>query len=114
MPSHKISRIAMDVRQAISEIIFEEARDELLKTVTITDCKVAKDLSFAKVYFTSLLDLDKEKIVKEVNEASSFIRGKLAEKLDLRRTPELKFVYDDTISYASKIEKIIEEIHEKD
>ena len=110
MPSKKQAKISSDVARVISEIIFEEAKDELLKTITITACKVSKDLSYAKVYFTSLADMDKKVLVKEVNEASSFIRQELASKLNLRHTPILEFVYDDSISYALNIEKIIEEI----
>ncbi len=114
MASYKISKISSDVREAISEILFEEARDELLKTITITDARVSKDLSYAKIYFTSLSNLSKEEITKEINEAASFIRGKLAQKLNLRHTPDLNFVYDTSIEYASKIEGIIKEIHDKD
>ena len=114
MPSHRIAKINSDVVRIISEIIFDEARDELLKTITITDARVSKDLSYAKIYFTSLSDLDKKDLVKEVNEASSFIRMELANRLNLRHTPELEFVYDETIEYANKIEDIIKEIHEND
>ena len=66
MPSHKLAKIASEMVKVISEIIFEEARDEILKTITITDVRVSKDLSYAKVYFTSLSDLTKEKLEKEV------------------------------------------------
>ncbi len=114
MSSYKVSKIASDIKEAISEILFSEARDELLKTITITDARVSKDLSYAKVYFTSLSNLEVAKITKEVNEASPFIRGKLAQKLNLRHTPELVFVYDTSIEYANRIESIIKEIHEKD
>ena len=114
MPSHKIAKISSDIARVISEILFEEAKDDLLKTITITGCKVSRDLGYAKVYFTSLSSMDKKTIVKEVNEASSFIRGKLAEKVDLRHTPILEFVYDDSIEYANNIENIIKEINESD
>mgnify|MGYP001624066415 CR=1 FL=1 len=49
MPSHKIAKISSDIARVISEIIFEEAKDEILKSITITGCKVSKDLSYAKV-----------------------------------------------------------------
>lgn len=114
MPGHKIAKISSDMMRVISEILFSEARDELLKTVTITDCRVSRDLSYAKVYFTSLSALDKKTLEKEVNEASSFIRVEVAEKLNLRHTPILEFIYDETIEHATKIEKIIKEIHEND
>lgn len=114
MPSHKIAKISSDMARAISEIIFEEAHDEILKSITITGCKVSRDLSYAKVYFTSLSDLDQHQLEREVNEASSFIRGFVAEKLDLRHTPELTFVYDESIEYANRIENIIASIHENE
>ena len=50
MPSHKIAKISSDLVRVISEILFEEARDEILKTITITDARVSKDLSYAKVF----------------------------------------------------------------
>ncbi len=113
MPSHKIAKISSDIARVISEIIFTEAKDELLKSITITGCKVSRDLGYAKVYFTSLSNMDKKALVKEVNEASSFIRGELAQRLKLRHTPILEFVYDDSIEYAENIENIIKEIKEK-
>lgn len=113
MPSHKIAKISSDMMRVISEILYEDARDELLKTITITGCKVSRDLSYAKVYFTALSDLDKKTLEREVNEAASFIRGKVSEKLDLRHTPILEFVYDESIEYGNRIESIIKEIHEE-
>ncbi len=113
MPSHKIAKISSDMARVISEILFTEAKDEILKSITITGCKVSRDLSYAKVYFTSLSQMDKELLVKEVNEASSFIRGELSERMELRHTPILEFVYDDSIAYAENIENIIKEIKEK-
>jgi len=113
MPSHKIAKISSDMMRVISEIIFDSARDEILKSITITGCKVSRDLSYAKVYFTSLSDMDKKKLELEVNEASSFIRGEVAARLHLRHTPILEFIYDNSIEYASRIENLIKEIHEE-
>lgn len=113
MPSRKILKIESDMVRVISEIIFTEARDEILKSITITSARVSNDLSYAKIYFTSLMDMDRDKLVSEVNEAAPFIRGFLAEKLDLRHTPELEFIYDDSIEYANRIESIIASNHEE-
>ncbi len=108
----KIKRIESQMVKEISEIIMNDARDTTLKTVTITGCEVTNDLSFAKVYFTSFLD--KQTILKDLAEASGYIRTELAERIDLRHTPKLKFVYDESIEYGNKIESIINEIHEKE
>lgn len=112
MPSHKIERIESDILKYLSNIIFLETDDELLKTITLTAVDVSKDLSYAKVYFTSISNMTHERLEKEVNEAAPFLRGKLAKVIEIRNIPELKFVYDESIEYASKIEKIITEIKE--
>ena len=109
--SLKTKRIASDMMRCISVILNEEAENEILKKVSITDLTVDSDLTFAKVYFMTRLD-DKEMVEKELNEASSFIRKELARALDLRSTPELKFVYDKSLDYSERIDDIIEKINE--
>ena len=111
MASHKIDRIASDISRNISDILANEANDELLKTVTITGCTVTNDLSFCKVYFTSFSNLEKKDLEKELNEAAPFIRGKVSERVDIRHTPEIKFYYDESIEYGKKIEDIIKSLN---
>ena len=111
MPSHKIERIASDILKYLSNIILTETNDELLKTITLTDAKVTKDLYYAKIYFTSISDINHKELEKEMKEASPYLRGKLAKVLEVRNIPELIFIYDETIEYANKIEKIIDKIH---
>ena len=112
MSNIKQKRIASEMSRVISEVLMEEARDSLLKTITITGCEVAPDLSTSKVYFTSLSELDHKSLEREMDEASAYIRKLLAEKMDLRNTPKLKFIYDESIAYGNKIEKIIKKFHE--
>ena len=98
----------------ISNILMTEAKDEDLKFVTITSMNLANDLSFAKVYFTTLNE-DKEKITKELNEASGFIRTILKKrKLDIRIMPELKFIYDNSMEYGNNIDSLIDKIKKED
>ena len=111
--SLKTKRIASELTKTISTILLEEARDDLLKTISITGAEVSSDLSFAKVYFTSLSELSHEELEREMEEASSFIRTKVAEQMDLRNTPKLKFVYDHSVEYGNRIEKILSEIKEE-
>ena len=109
--SIKTKRIASVLTRTISEILLEEARDDLLKTISITASVVAPDLSCAKVYFTSMSDIDHKKLEQEMEEAAPFIRTHVAEKMDLRNTPKLKFIYDESILYGEKIERIIKEFN---
>ena len=111
--SVKIERIASEMVKQISYILATEIKDEDIKFVTVTDCKVSNDLSFAKIYVTVF---DKEKIestMAALNNASGFIRKELALRIDIRHIPELTFVYDESIEYGKNIENIIEKIHEE-
>ena len=111
MANYNIKRIERDIEKYIPLIIQRETSDELLKSITITDCKLAHDLSFCKVYFTSISELSQKDIEKEVNEAAPFIRGKLAKLMEIRNTPQLRFEYDTSIEYANHIEQVIKELH---
>ncbi len=109
----RIKRLNHAFMEEISMILMEEVRDEDLKFVTITGCDITNDLSYAKVYLTVLDKDKKEKVLEDINNAASFIRGKLSERIEIRHTPELKFIYDDSIEYGEKIEKIIDKLHKE-
>lgn len=114
MSSIKINRINSELVRTLSSIILLETDDEFMKSVTITAADTSSDLSYAKIYFTSLLSKDKQELEKEMNEASDFFRKFVAMKMNLRQTPKLHFYYDDSVSYGNKIENILNEIHEKE
>lgn len=110
--SVKIDRIASELIKQISYILAMEVKDEDIKFVTVTDCKVSNDLSFAKVYVT-VFDQNKiDETMKALKNASGYIRRELANRVDIRHIPELSFVYDESIAYGKKIENIIEKIHD--
>ncbi len=111
MKNKKIKRLESDILRYLSDIIRNETNDELLKTLTITSVDLSTDLSYCKVYYTSLSNLDKKVLDKEVNEASSFLRGKLSDVLDIRHTPILKFIYDESLDYEKRIEEIIDSLN---
>ena len=127
--SIKTQRIASNIVKELSYILAYEVKDEDIKFVTVNDCHLAPDLSYAKIYVTVF---DKNKInttLKALNDAKGFIRKdcmaalkhatpfirtQLAKTVNLRNTPELNFVLDESIEYGKKIENIIEKIHEED
>ena len=110
----KIERLNHIIQEEISMILMKEVKDEDIKFVTITGVETTNDLSFSKVYYTVL---NKEKL-KEAEEAleraSSFIRTKLANTIEVRHTPELRFIYDKSIAYGEHIEELIEKIKEEE
>ncbi len=112
MSKLKGERAASDIQRELANILLEDAKDEDFKHVTITACDVSNDLSFCKVYFTTTDD--REKVTKDLNNAAGFFRSLLAERLEVRHTPELRFIFDESIEYGNKIEKIIEKLHEEE
>ena len=74
--SIRVKRLDSLFTKEISYIIMEEVKDPNIKFVTLTCCDITNDLSYAKVYFTNLIDNDRDKVEKALNRASSFIRGK--------------------------------------
>ena len=109
----KIERINHMIMEEISKILTLEVKDEDIKFVTVTDCDTSSDLSYCKVYVTVLEQEKKDETLKALNNASSFIRGELAKRIEIRHIPELKFIYDESIFYGVKIDKIIDEINEE-
>ena len=110
----KIERLESTFVKEISYILMKEIKDENIKFVTITDCEITNDLSYAKVFFTVFDVNKKQDTIKALNHAKSFIRGELSKRIEIRHTPELSFIFDESIEYGNKIEKIISDIHKDD
>ena len=108
--SIKGEKLSHSFQEEISSIISEEVKNPKIGFVTITGAKVTSDLSYAKIYFTTL-GADKIVATKELNKASGFIKLKLSKRIEIRKMPEMEFIYDDSISYGEKIEKIIDDIN---
>jgi ribosome-binding factor A len=81
--------------------------------VTVTHIKLANDLSYAKIYFTTMFDNKKEKVTEDLNNAKGFIKSELCKrKFEIRVIPDLEFVYDESIAYADNIERIIKKLND--
>lgn len=111
--SIKMERLNNTFVEKISEILHNDIKDKDVKFVTITEVRITNDLSFAKVYFTSNEE-NRWQVTEALNKASGFIRSRLCEKVQLRKMPEIHFVYDESVEYGQRIDDIIERInHEK-
>ena len=112
--SIKIERLNHVIQEEISMILMKEVKDEDIKFVTITGVETTNDLSFAKVYYTVLNKEKLQEAEEALERASSFIRTKLANSIEVRHTPELRFVYDKSIAYGEHIDELIEKIKEEE
>lgn len=111
MSSIKIQRISSELLRHLSNIIFEEVDNEMLKSVTLMEARVTSDLSMARVYYTYIGDYDRKEMAEELKKASPFLRSELAKRMDLRNTPEFRFEFDESTLYGEHIDEILQEIH---
>ena len=108
----KLERINSSLVEQISYIIAHDVKNPDINFVTITGAKVTSDLSLAKIYFTVLDQGKIKETLSALKDASGYIRHELRERIEIRQIPEVEFVYDESIEYGNKIEKIIDKLHE--
>jgi len=113
MSKVKLERIASQIARELSIILSIEAKDKVLKAITITDVQVSPDLSVAKIYYTFFGDYEREFLADELKKACGFLRTELAQRMQIRHTPELRFSFDESIEYGTNIERILNEINSK-
>lgn len=106
-------RINDEIRKEISEILRADMKDPRIGVITsVIKVDTTNDLKYCKVYISILGDDDKKQEVMEVIKgASGYIRSLIANRINLRVTPELKFILDDSLEYSFKIDKIIKDIN---
>lgn len=114
MSSIKIQRLNHVIQEEISIILMREIKDQSIKFVTITGVDTTSDLSFSKIYYTVLNNDNLKEVEEALEKAAPFIRTKLAERIEIRHTPELKFIYDTSIAYGEHIDRLIEKIKEEE
>lgn len=107
----RIEKVNQAIKEEISRIIQMEVKDPRLDFVTITHVEVSRDLQHARVYF-SILESNKKilKVQEGLNSARGFIRKLIGERVRMRYTPEIDFVFDNSLEYGMHIEEAIERI----
>ena len=107
---YKIPRLEKIMEREIGTI-FLNSKDERLRFVTITKVSLTNDASVATVFYTVLgTNEQKESTKKNVENASGFVRSSLGKTLEVRKVPELRFKYDESMMYGEHIDNILKNI----
>lgn len=106
----RTERIADLIQKSLAQMLLEDMSDDRFRLVSITSVTISRDLSYAKVYVSVLMD-DEIKIkqtVQALNRAAKGLRYHLAHAVKLRIVPELKFIYDESIAQGFRISTLID------
>ena len=111
--SIKNTRINMEVQRELSQIIRSEIKDPRIHPLTsVVAVEVTPDLKYCKAYISVLGDEEAGKATIEgLRSAASFVRRELAHRVNLRNTPEIKFILDQSIEYGVHMSRLIDENH---
>ena len=114
--SIKNTRINGEVLKELSKIIREEIKDPRIHPMTsVMSVEVAPDLKTCKAYISVMgTRAEKENTIRGLTSAVGYIRRQLAANLNLRNTPELRFILDESIEYGVNMSKLIDEVTRKD
>ncbi len=107
----RVERLGDQLRGELAELLAREVHDPGIGFVTLTRVQVAPDLSSARVLYTALGDdAARTRTARALERAAPFLRRQLGARLRLKRAPELRFFYDDSIAGQDRIEKLLNEI----
>lgn len=109
--SNRLQRINDEIKKEAANIIRMELNDPRIGAMTtVLKADTTNDLKYCKLYISIFgKDDEKEAVMEGLKNASGYIRKLLAKRINLRNTPELKFVIDDSLDYSEKIDKLIKE-----
>ncbi len=109
--NNRLGRIDEELKKEISQIInYELKNPKITGLISVTKTKITPDLKYAKVYVSILNSKNLKETFINLKKSSGYIRTEIAKRINLRITPELVFVLDDSMEYGAKIEQILKEI----
>ena len=109
--SNRMDRVNEELKKEISLVIDQSLKNpNITGIISVTKVKTSPDLKFARVYISIINSKSKKNTLEGIKNAAGYIRSEIAKRVNLRYTPELNFVIDDSMEYGDKIENILKQI----
>ncbi len=114
--SNRMIRINDEIQKEISGIIRGDLKDPRIGVITsVLKVDTTADLKYCKVYISVLGDdSKKEEVIGVLKNASGYVRSLVAQRINLRVTPEIKFILDDSLEYSFKMDSLIKSVVKSD
>ena len=110
MPSRdfkRTDRVSAELRREIGLLVHAAVRDHALPSVSVSDVETTKDLDWATVWVTTLMPEQSTVAMKALKELAPEFRRSLSRSMRLRRVPELRFKYDESVDQGERIERLL-------
>ncbi|CDC73529.1 MULTISPECIES: 30S ribosome-binding factor RbfA [environmental samples] len=116
MASNRISRINEEIQRELSDQFrrLKDPRVSQTGMVSITRVDTTGDLRYARIYVSALDKSQEKEVLKGLKSAAGFLRRELGRSLQLRYTPELQFVADDSIQHGAHILEVLRQVEQQD
>jgi ribosome-binding factor A len=107
----RAERIADQIKDQVSQLLAFEVKDPAVGLLTVTHVKMTSDMGLAHVYYTLVGDdVERRKTARALDRATPFVRRRLAEDMNMRRAPEVRFHYDEDLERRERVETLLREI----
>ena len=106
-------KVGDQIQRELSEVLRRELRDPRVGMVTLTGVKVSPDWTHATVYFSCLDAAHGAEAARGLQRAAGFLRSRLARRITLQATPELRFVYDESLERGARLSELIDSVQPK-
>jgi ribosome-binding factor A len=113
MSSRRPERVRGLLQETVAEILRREVKDPRVEGVTLTGVDITPDLKLAKIYFSTLQPAHHEDALAGLKSAVGYIKRQIATRLQLRHTPELRFLYDTTLEKANRLESLLRQVEQE-
>lgn len=111
MDSKRQRRVADQIHEILSELLQFEIRDPRLSDVTVMEVRVDRELMYATVYVAAMGgDEERDEILDGLASAAGFLRRELSQRVRFQHTPELRFVWDESITHAERIDDLLDSL----
>ena len=115
MQYKRADRVGDLIKEEISRIIQQELKDPGIGFVTITGAELSDDLKHAKIFYSVLGDEEaKKESSSALRRACGFVQREMGRRLRLKYTPEIYFLFDPSVEYGARIERLIEKMHQSE
>ncbi len=106
----RIDRVKEQITRELAELVRKGLKDPRAGFITINDVEVTRDYSYATVYYTVLDEQTRDVTEEALEHAKGFLRSELSKRITVFRTPELHFVYDESLERGMAISSLIEQV----